>query len=116
MFPLIMGKETAHMMLAESKSLTADQALAAGLVDFVYPANEVISKAQEYSTTLAALPSNSEQLKKRIVKLNIVEILKKVNEEECKECEKKWVCKESFAAMATYMESRGMRAPATILR
>ena len=116
MFPLIMGNETAHKMLAESKSLTAQQALAAGLVDFVYPANEVISKAQEYSMTLAALPSNSEQLKKRIVKLNIVDILKKVNEEECKECEKKWVCKESFAAMATYMESRGMRAPATILR
>ena len=116
MFPLIMGKELSDKVLYESKSITASEALQSGLVHYVYPPNEVRERAEEYCMELVTYPVGSEKLKRFIEQKGLVDILKKVNEEECNECEKKWVCKESFAAIATYLESRKMYAAAYILR
>lgn len=116
MFPLIMGKEMAHKVLGEGKLLTADEALKYGLVQHVYPPSEVKAEAEKYCLELARLPFGSHELQRKIQSGNLVEILKKVNKEECDECEKKWVCHKSFAAIAKYLESRNMNAAAFILR
>lgn len=116
MFPLIMGVELSNKVLYESKSITASEALQSGLIHYVYPANEVRERAEEYCLELATLPHGSEKLKRLIEQKHLVDILRKVNNDECDECEKKWVCKESFAAIAVYLQSRKMYTAAFILR
>jgi enoyl-CoA hydratase/carnithine racemase len=116
MFPLIMGKELSDKVLYESKSITAMEALQSGLVHYVYPPNEVRERAEEYCMELTKYPFGSEKLNRLIVQKGLVDILKTVNEKECDECEKKWVCQESFAAIATYLQSRKMYTAAFILR
>jgi enoyl-CoA hydratase/carnithine racemase len=116
MFPLIMGKELSDKVLYESKSITASEALQSGFVHYVYPPNEVRGRAEEYCMELTKSPLGSEKLNRLIVQKGLVDILKTVNEKECDECEKKWVCQESFAAIATYLQSRKMYTAAFILR
>ena len=116
MFPLIMGEEMARKVLGESKSLTAEEALLCGLVQHIHPPLEVFAEAEKHCLSLAAEPFGSERLKRRVQRDNLVETLKIVNKKECDECEKKWVCRESFAAIAVYLESRNMKGAAMILR
>ena len=116
MFPLIMGDDIAHKVLGESKLLTASEALKCGLVQHVYPPLEVLKEAEVYALHLASHPFGANELTRRIVKDDLIEILKKVNSDECDECEKKWVCKKSFSAIAIYLESRNMNTAAFILR
>lgn len=116
MFPRIMGDDVAYKVLAESKSLSASEALECRLVQYIYSPQDVQNEAEKYALVLASHPSGAEELTRRIEKDNLVEILKKVNEKECIECEKKWVCKKSFSAIASYLESRNMNASALVLR
>jgi len=116
MFPLIMGEGMANEVLAKGKSLNAIEALECNLIHYIHSQETVRSEALKYCEHLCSLPIGSDQLIRRIVRDNLVEVLKKVNKDECDECEKKWVCKESFHAIALYLESRNMRAAGMILR
>lgn len=111
-----MGKETSQKVLGGSKVLTAKEAMQSGLVHSIYSSEELRPSVEKFCLELAERPSKSTELEKQIVVKNLVEILKKVNAEECDECEKKWVCKESFAKIAEYLQSRNMRGAALTLR
>ena len=111
-----MGDDTSHKVLGESKTLTAIDAMQCGLVHNVFSSKELRPYVEKFCLDLADKPSKSPELEKKIVAKNLVEILKKVNAVECDECEKKWVCKESFAKIAEYLQSRNMRSAALTLR
>jgi hypothetical protein len=96
--------------------LNATEALECNLVHYIHSQETVRSEALKYCEHLCSLPIGSDQLVRRIVKDDLIDVLKKVNKDECDECEKKWVCKESFHAIALYLESRNMRAAGMILR
>jgi enoyl-CoA hydratase/carnithine racemase len=102
--------------LAKGKTLTAIEALECNLVHYIYSQETVRSEAYKYCEYLCSLPEGSDQLTRKIVKDNLVDILKQVNKDECDECEKKWVSKECFHAVALYLESRNMRAAGMLLR
>ena len=111
-----MGNETSHKVLGESRTLTATEAMESGLVNKIFPSDELRPYVEKFCLELADKPSKSVELEKRIVAKNLVEILKKVNAVECDECEKKWICKESFAKIAEYLQSRNMKTAALTLR
>lgn len=116
MFPLIMGNETSYKVLGQSATLTATEAMESGLVQNIFPSKELMPFAEKFCLELADKPSKSLELERRIVAKDLVDILKKVNAEECDECEKKWVCKESFSKIAEYLQSRNMKSAALTLR
>ena len=96
--------------------LTAQEAMQSGLVHEIFSSEELRPSVEKFCLELAERPLKSPKLEKQIVEKNLVEILKKVNAKECDECEKKWVCKESFAKIAEYLQSRNMRSAALTLR
>lgn len=116
MFPLIMGNETSYKVLGQSAILTATEAMESGLVQNIFPSKELMPFAEKFCLELAGKPSKSLELERNIVAKDLVDILKKVNAEECDECEKKWVCKESFSKIAEYLQSRNMKSAAFTLR
>lgn len=103
-------------VLAKSQSLNAEEAMDVNLVDYVYSQDTVKSEALKYCEYLCSLPLDSDQLKRRIIKDDLIDILRNVNKMECEELERKCVSKESFHAIALYLESRNMRAYGMILR
>lgn len=116
MFPRLMGEANARALLWGGASLSAEQALAKGLVHQTESPAALMSAALSYCKALAALPAGSERLARRIVREGLVQELRRVNEEECAVLERKWVSRECFAALAAYLWSRKMYPAALLLR
>ena len=114
MFPKIMGPEVANEVLWKGRKLNAEEALKCGLVQELYPPDELLQRATAYCERLAAF--HPKELKRFIVQEELTEKLQEVNTEECSILEKKWVRKECFEALANFMESRNMKTQATVLR
>ena len=67
--PGIIGKSRAKYMILTSERINADKALEYGLVDFVVPQNELISKCNELANKLMKQPALALALGKRAVNL-----------------------------------------------
>lgn len=115
-FPRLMGEEAANNILWRGATLTANQACQANLVhEVVEDTSRLLPRALEYAESLASLPPNDPKLVKNVTKMG-VEQLQKVNEEECAVLEKKWISKECFEALSSYLSSRKMHTAAFVLR
>ena len=106
----------ANKVLWGGVKLSAEEALQLRLVQEVLAPGDLLPTALSRCESLAALPSDSLELQRRIVKEGLVAKLKEVNLEECEVLEKKWVSKECFSALATYLSSRNMHLAAFLLR
>eukprot|EP01041_Mallomonas_annulata_P006673 gene6673-13513_t len=116
MFPKLMGDEIANEVLWKGRKLNAEEAHKYGLIHEVHSPEALMTAAIAHCEKLAALPIGSEELKRYIIKENLVEKLHAVNKEECAILEKKWVSPECFNALAAFLDSRNMRTQATMLR
>ena len=116
LFPKIMGAKIADEVLAGGKLLSAEDALSCGLIQHIYPPNQVQEEAIKHCTRLATHPLGSDCLERKLVKQGLRATLKKVNTEEVDYLQKAWVSTECFMALAKYLESRKMRAAAMVLR
>lgn len=116
MFPKLMGQELSKKVLWDGMRLNADDALACGFIHSIQTKENLQAAAMTYCQELAQLPEGSHQLVRPIIKEGLVDELKEVNRVECELCEKKWVSKECFTALSTYLESRNMTFAAYVLR
>jgi enoyl-CoA hydratase/carnithine racemase len=66
--PKIVGEAKALELLWTGKRLDAESALEIGLVDYVYPENEVFEKTLEFAHVLCSKPQNAIRMIKRLVK------------------------------------------------
>ena len=116
MFPRLLGASNAGKLLDEGATFTAEDALKSGLVKEVVPEAELLLRSLKYCEELAALPSESEKLVRRLKRENLIEKLHEVNKQECDECQRTWICKESFNALSKYLLSRKMYSAAVVLQ
>ena len=116
MFPKILGEEIANKLLEEGAVLSAQEALKYGLVHCIVPEATIAEVVTQYCKHISTLPSNSEELTRRIKKENLLDKLKEVNLAECDELEKAVVSRKCFTALAKYLESRNMRSAAFMMR
>jgi peroxisomal 3,2-trans-enoyl-CoA isomerase len=116
-FPKIMGEKLAHEVLWESKKLSAEDALKAHFVHEILPAGELDSAAAVYATRLVGKVAVDKVSQLHWpVKEKLVQKLQEVNQAELDTLQKKWVSKECFLALATFLESRNLRFAALVLR
>lgn len=66
--PKIVGESKALELLWTGKKLNASEALAIGLVDYVYSEDEVFEKALDLAKVLSSKPQNALRMIKRLVK------------------------------------------------
>ena len=116
LFPKIMGAKIADEMLEGGKLLNAEEALSCGLIQHIYPPNQVQEEAMNHCTRLATHPLGSDWLERKLIKQGLRTTLQKVNKDEVDYLQKAWVSPECFTALATYLESRKMRVAAVVLR
>lgn len=115
-FPKLMGDTIAHEMLHKNKKLSAAEAKNCGFAFDVSNSSEsVLAKALEQCQNMLR---NPEMLSRKIHENSNKEalILKQVNSEELKICEKSWICEGSFKALSEFLFSRKMYLPGLILR
>lgn len=116
LFPKIMGEATAEQVLGQGKLLSAQEALVTGLIHDVLPADQVLPAAMAHCEYLVSKSARAGERQRTIVKEGLVQKLQAVNAAEMDECEIAWISKESFGALAKYLESRKAWAPAMVLR
>jgi peroxisomal 3,2-trans-enoyl-CoA isomerase len=116
-FPKAMGDEMAHEVLWKSKKLSSTEALAVNFVHEIHPPGEIEAAALAYTRKLVARVSVEDVGRLRWpIREHVVEKLQQVNQSELDVLQRKWVSKECFLALATFLESRNMRFAALVLR
>ena len=116
LFPKIMGPKIANEMLEGGKLMSAEEALSCGFIQHIHSPSTVLEEAMNHCTRLATHPLGSDWLERKLIKQGIRATLQKVNKEEVDYLQKAWVSPECFTALATYLESRKMRAAAVVMR
>jgi peroxisomal 3,2-trans-enoyl-CoA isomerase len=116
-FPKVMGDEMAHEVLWKSRKLTATEALAVKFVHEIHSPGEIEAAAVAYTRKLVANVSVKDVGRLRWpIREGVVEKLQQVNQSELDVLQRKWVSKECFLALATFLESRNLRFAALVLR
>ena len=116
-FPKIMGEKLAYEVLWESKKLTAEEALKSKFIHEILPMGEIENIAIKYCQKLISNKTIEEiQLLHWPIKENLVNKLKEINQDELNVLQRKWVSKECFLALATFLESKNLYFAATVLR
>ena len=116
LFPRIMGEKLANEVLWEGKKLSASEALRAGLVHEIISSKSLLASATAYCHQLAALPSHSLELQRKIHREGLLEELIKVNKEEWDILQNKIVSKDGLRAVIRFLEGRKQYLPAIYLR
>ena len=79
--PRLMGHARAFSLLAMGKSLSAEEAKAAGIVTAVVPAAEVDAQSLAVAREIAALPPESVASARRLMRGSVEEIIARIDEE-----------------------------------
>jgi len=106
LLPQIAGYQRAAEKLMLGEAFSAQEACAMGLVNKVLPAAEVLAFAQAQAAKLAALPTSSLRVTKRLMKGKELAAIKAKMEEESKFFGKLLVSKEAKEAFTAFFEKR----------
>mmetsp|Transcript_36734 Transcript_36734/g.37387 ORF Transcript_36734/g.37387 Transcript_36734/m.37387 type:complete len:278 (+) Transcript_36734:40-873(+) len=88
-FPKLMGESLTHEVLYNNYKLTAEEALACQLVHELYPPDALLSAAMSYCTHLESQSHQSILNNRYIIRHNLQEKLKAVNQKECHELDRR---------------------------
>lgn len=121
-FPAIMGNEAANRILWDSENMTAETALACGLVHKVVEDKDVVTTAlaaaQKYAA-LTKMPELHEKLGKRLKVKNagpsLVTDMRRVNAEESDVLEKAWISSQCLTALGNFMASKNNKFMAYLM-
>ncbi|MGB7690927.1 MAG: crotonase/enoyl-CoA hydratase family protein [Pseudolabrys sp.] len=79
--PRLMGHARAFSLLVMGKSLSAEEAKAAGIITAVVPAGELDARSLEVAREIAALPPESVAAARRLMRGSVEEIVARIDEE-----------------------------------
>jgi enoyl-CoA hydratase/carnithine racemase len=96
----ILGTAKATNFLTRGAMLTADEALAAGLVDELIEPDEVIARAIAIGHEIAALPPQTYAKTRALVRSDLVRIVEHPNESLASLMKDGWITSETRAQMA----------------
>jgi len=101
-----MGYPKAAERLFFGEPFSAEEALAAGLINKIMPAREVLEFAQAQAQKLAALPAVSLRATKRLMKLDTGPLIEERMGEEAREFRERLASPEAKEAFAAFFEKR----------
>ncbi|MCK4318939.1 enoyl-CoA hydratase/isomerase family protein, partial [Candidatus Bathyarchaeota archaeon] len=101
--PRLVGKSLAAEMMMTGRRLNAEEALRAGLVNAVYPAEEFEAKVQEFVKALVDGPPLALAAMKKLVNL---EDLEAASNAEADEFSTLWNCKDLMEGINAFNERR----------
>ncbi|MGB2657797.1 MAG: enoyl-CoA hydratase-related protein, partial [Pseudolabrys sp.] len=79
--PRLMGHARAFSLLVMGKSLSAEEAKAAGIITAVVPAGELDARSLEVAREISALPPESVAAARRLMRGSVEEIVARIDEE-----------------------------------
>ena len=106
LLPLLAGYQRAAELLLLGEPFTAEKAREAGMVNAVLPDEEVFGRAEQAALALAALPSESIRLTKRLLKKTHAEALQARIAEETQIFTQRLASPEARAAMSAFLDRR----------
>jgi len=106
LLPRLMGYPKAAERLFFGEPFSAEEALAAGLINKIMPAREVLEFAQAQAQKLAALPAVSLRATKRLMKLDTGPLIEERMGEEAREFRERLASPEAKEAFAAFFEKR----------
>ncbi|CAL1536535.1 unnamed protein product [Lymnaea stagnalis] len=105
-FPKIMGYSKANEMLLFNKKITAAEAKQVNLVSEVFLNDSFVRETSTRIQQFAKCPPQSLRLSKILNRSSELELLKKVNKEECKLLEERWQSKECINAVMAFFSRK----------
>jgi len=104
--PLLAGYQRAAELLLLGQPFTAEKAKEVGIVTAVVPQENLFAEAQKAAATLAALPPQSVQLTKQMMKKRHAQIVRETIAEEVKVFGERLGSAEAKEAMSAFLEKR----------
>lgn len=106
LLPAIAGYQRAAELLLLARPFGADKALAAGFVTEIIPEDELLEHARDAAAGLAALPPESVQLTKRLMKRSREAVVAETMAEESRLFRERLAGPEAKEAMTAFFEKR----------
>lgn len=106
LLPMIAGYQRAAELLLLGRPFSAEQALAAGIVTAIVPADQLLSHANEIALAIAALPPRSVQLSKALMKRAMAAPVAEQMAEESRQFRAQLASGEVKEAIAAFFEKR----------
>jgi len=103
--PRLMGHARAFSLLVMGKSLTAEEAKSAGIVNAVVPAAEVEVQALATAKEIAALPPEAVLASRRLIRGSVEEIVARIDEEAA-EFKRRLASPEAQAAFMAFLSRK----------
>jgi enoyl-CoA hydratase/carnithine racemase len=104
--PLLAGYQRAAELLLLGQPFTAQKAHEVGIVSVVVPQEDLFSEAQEAAAALAALPPESIQLTKQLMKKRHAQLVRETIAEEVQVFGERLGSAEAKEAMSAFLEKR----------
>ena len=103
--PRLMGHARAFSLLVMGKSLSAEQAKAAGIVNAVVPSTQLDAQALAAAREIAALPAESVMVARRLMRGSADEVVARIDTE-VEEFKLRLASKEAKAAFAAFLNKK----------
>ena len=104
--PLLAGYQRAAELLLLGQPFTAEKAREVGIVTAVVPQESLFAEAEKAAATLAALPPQSVQLTKQLMKKRHAQVVRETIAEEVKVFGERLGSAEAKEAMSAFLEKR----------